>query len=89
MRKSSSPRSRRLPALDVVSKQRGEYVLVIGRRQLPPDEVDDDRLAAEMELEQASGASVREASESVARKLGVSRRLAYRGRTTDANRRLI
>ena len=66
------------PALDVVSKQRGEYVLVIGHRQLPPDEVDDDRLAAEMELEQASGASVREASESVASRLGVSRRLAYR-----------
>ncbi|MCY4108213.1 MAG: 16S rRNA (cytidine(1402)-2'-O)-methyltransferase [Chloroflexi bacterium] len=65
------------PALDVVSKQRGEYVLVIGRRQLSPDEVDDDRLAAEMELEQASGASVRDASESVARKFGVSRRQAY------------
>ena len=66
------------PALDIVSKQRGEYVLVMGRPQLSPDEVDDDRLAAEMELERASGASTREASESVASKLGVSRRRAYR-----------
>ena len=66
------------PALDAVLKQRGEYVLMIGRRQLSPDEVDDDRLAAEMELEQASGASIREASEGVARKFGISRRRAYR-----------
>ena len=68
--------------LDVVSKQRGEYVLVIGRRQLSPDEITDDRLASEMELEQASGASIRDASESVAKKLGVPRRRAYRAGLT-------
>lgn len=70
------------PALDAVLKQRGEYVLVIGRRQLPADEITDDRLAAEMQLEQASGASIREASDRVASKLGVSRRRAYRAALT-------
>ena len=61
------------PALDVVTKQRGEYALVIGRRRLSPTEITDDRLAGEMDLEQASGASIRDASESVAKK---ARRLA-------------
>ena len=70
------------PALDVVVKKRGEYVLVVGRRQLSPDEITDDRLAGEMELEQASGASIRDASESVAKKLGVTRRRAYRAGLT-------
>ena len=65
------------PALDVVSKQRGEYVLVVGRRHLAPDEITDEQLAGEMNLEQASGASIRAASESVAKKLGVTRRRAY------------
>ena len=70
------------PALDVVVKKRGEYVLVVGRRQLSPDEITDDRLAGEMELEQASGASIRDASESVAKKLGVPRRRAYKAGLT-------
>ena len=65
------------PGLDVVQKRRGEYVLVVGRRTLPSDEITDDRLADEMDSETASGASIRAASATVAEKFGVPRRRAY------------
>jgi 16S rRNA (cytidine1402-2'-O)-methyltransferase len=66
------------PALEVVEKRRGEYVLVVGQRTLSPEEITDDRLSDEMELEKASGASIRDASVTVAAKFGMPRRRAYK-----------
>jgi len=59
---------------------RGEHVLVVaGRPPLPP--ADDDTVAAAVIAALATGATVRDAANSVARDLGVSRRRAYAAAT--------
>jgi len=56
---------------------RGEVVLVLEGAP-PPAEVDDDRIRVVLDEARAAGASTRDAADEAARRLGVSRRRAYR-----------
>ncbi len=56
---------------------KGEIVLVLEGAP-PPAEVDDDRIRVVLAEARASGASTRDAADEAARRLGVSRRRAYR-----------
>ena len=56
---------------------RGEVVLVLEGAP-PPAEVDDDRIRVVLDEARAAGASPRDAAAEAARRLGVSRRRAYR-----------
>ena len=56
---------------------KGEVVLVLEGAP-PPAEVDDERIQVVLDEARAGGASTRDAAEEAARRLGVSRRRAYR-----------
>ena len=56
---------------------KGEAVLVLEGAP-PPAEVDDERIQVVLDEARAGGASTRDAAEEAARRLGVSRRRAYR-----------
>ena len=56
---------------------KGEVVLVLEGAP-PPAEVDDERIQVVLDEARAGGASTRDAADEAARRLGVSRRRAYR-----------
>tara|TARA_B110000438_G_scaffold222045_1_gene215399 strand:- start:276 stop:629 length:354 start_codon:yes stop_codon:yes gene_type:complete len=56
---------------------KGEIVLVVEGAP-PPSEIEDDRILVVLSEAQAGGASTRDAADEAARRLGVSRRRAYR-----------
>jgi 16S rRNA (cytidine1402-2'-O)-methyltransferase len=56
---------------------KGEIVLVLEGAP-PPSEVGDERIRVVLAEARASGASTRDAADEAARRLGVSRRRAYR-----------
>ncbi|HJO79060.1 MAG: 16S rRNA (cytidine(1402)-2'-O)-methyltransferase [Acidimicrobiales bacterium] len=65
-------------ALDwIATPVKGEIVLVVGGAP-PTDGADDERICTLLAEAKSTGASTRDAAEEVARRLGVSRRRAYR-----------
>jgi 16S rRNA (cytidine1402-2'-O)-methyltransferase len=70
-----------------VGMPRGEYVIVVGGAPASPEKVDDDAIAASIDVELAAGTSTRDAATRVATSLGVPRRRAYGIAVARAKRR--
>jgi 16S rRNA (cytidine1402-2'-O)-methyltransferase len=60
-----------------LGEPRGEYVLVIAGAPNPGGPPDDDTIRLALRAELAGGATTRDAATSVARRLGISKRLVY------------
>jgi 16S rRNA (cytidine1402-2'-O)-methyltransferase len=69
-----------------LGEPRGEYVLVIDGAPVSGAAPDDDAIRAALRVELAAGATTRDASGAVARRLGVPKRLAYDLAVTESRR---